>query len=154
MEDKMKLCSDMYIGFSSSSIDVLKEDLGLARAIEVAAKIWSRMGVYLAPILEKKYDLTDKSIPKIAAMLTDFLKDKLCFEATLKEASDTKALIMVKPCLEWTKFKEFKLPPLCYRLCYSLMEQLVKHLNADLTFAPGAQIRQGADRCEFIIQKQ
>jgi putative transposase len=84
----------------------------------------------------------------------DFLKDKLCIESTPKEVSDTKATIVVKPCLEWTKFKELKLPPLCYRLCYSFIEQLVKHLNPALTFTPGAQMRQGADRCEFIIQKQ
>lgn len=154
MEDKMKLCSDVYLGFSSSSIDVLREDLGLARAIEVAAKIWSRLGVYLAPILEKKYNLTEKSIPKITAMLSDFLKDKLCIDSTLKDVSETKAIIVVKPCLEWSKFKDLKLPPLCYRLCYSFIEQLVKHLNADLTFSPGAQMRQGADRCEFVIQKQ
>jgi hypothetical protein len=153
MEDKMKLCSDLYVGVSTTTLDVLREELGLARAIEVAAKVWGRLGTYLAPILEEKFSLTEKTIPEISTMLSDFLNDKLCFESTVKEASDEKAILVVKPCLEWNKFKEAKLPPLCYRLCYSLMEQLIKRLNPDIKFSPGAQMRQGADRCEFIIQK-
>lgn len=153
MEDKMKLCSDLYIGVSTTTIDVLREELGLARAIEVAAKVWGRLGTYLAPILEEKYSLSEKGIPEVTTMLNDFLNEKLCFESTIKESSDEKAIITVKPCLEWNKFKEAKLPPLCYRLCFSLMEQLIKRLNPDLNFAPGAQMRQGADRCEFVIQK-
>lgn len=136
-----------------NTIEVLREEMGLARAIETASKMWARFGTYLAPILEAKYELSDKNIPQITEMLNTFLREMLCFESAIIESSDTKSMISVKPCIEWTKFKEKRLPPLCYRMCYPMVENIIKQLNMDINFQPGAQTRQGADRCEFILSK-
>ncbi|NVM55201.1 MAG: hypothetical protein HWN66_15960 [Candidatus Helarchaeota archaeon] len=154
MDEKMKdLCSVIYMGLAMTTVEVLREDMGLARAIETSSKTWQRFGNYIAPILEEKYGLTEKTIPKITEMLNSFLKDILCFESSISESSDAKSVIIVKPCLEWTKFKEKHLPPLCYRMCYPMIESIVKQLNMDINFQSGAQMRQGADRCELVLTK-
>ena len=154
MDEKLKdLCSAIYVGLAMTTLEVLREEMGLARAIETASKTWQRFGTYIAPILEEAYGLTEKTIPNILEMLNTFLKDVLCFEASVTESSDTKGMITVKPCFEWTKFKEKRLPPLCYRLCYPMIESIVKQLNMDINFQPGAQLRQGADRCELVLTK-
>lgn len=136
-----------------NTIAVLREEMGLARAIDTASKIWQRLGEHMAPILEEKYALTEKTIPKVTEMINNFFKDVLCFESSVTESSDEKATIMIKPCREWNDFKSARLPPLCYRMCYPMVENLVKQLNVDIKFQPGAQIRQGADRCELTFTK-
>jgi hypothetical protein len=154
MDEKLKdFCSKIYLGLGMNALNVLREEMGLARAIQTCAKIWKNFGVYLAPILEEKYDLKEKNIPKVAEALNSFLRDTLRFESTISESSDEKAMIVVKPCIEWTKFKEAKLPPLCYQMCYAMVESIITQINQELKFQPGAQLRQGADRCEFILQK-
>lgn len=154
MDEKLKeLCSNIYVNTAMTTLEVLREDMGLARAIQTASKISSRLGNKLAPILKETYGLTETTIPKMIEMLNTFLKETLCFESSVTESGDDKAVITVKPCLEWTKFKENRLPPLCYRLCFPLIESIVKQLNMDVNFQPGAQMRQGADRCELIISK-
>ena len=154
MDEKLKdLCSNIYVNAAMTTVEVLREDMGLARAIETSSKIWSRLGTKLAPILKEKYELTDATVPNLIEMLNTFLKDVLCFESSVTESADDKAMITIKPCLEWTKFKENRLPPLCYRLCFPLIESIVKQLNMNVNFQPGAQMRQGADRCELIISK-
>lgn len=154
MAEKMKeICSNIYIGTAMTLIEVLREDMGLARAIDVAAKVWGRLGNHLAPIIQEQYGITAVTIPNIIEGLNSFLKEVLNFEAQVTESSDDKAVITVKPCLEWTKFKEGRLPPLCYRMCYSMIESIVKQINMELNFQAGAQMRQGADRCELIISK-
>ncbi len=155
MEEKLKdLCSEIYIGTAMTLIEVLREEMGLARAIDLASKIWGRLGTKLAPTIEEKYGLgTEKTIPKIVEAVNSFLHEILGFESTITESADDKATITVKPCLEWTKFKENRLPPLCYRMCYSLVESLVKQISMDINFQAGAQMRQGADRCELILTK-
>ncbi len=154
MEEKLKdLCSSIYVGLSMTTLDVLREDMGLARSIEISSKVWQRFGTYIAPVLAQKYQLTEKSIPNIAAVLNSFLKDALCFQSAISETSENKAIIVIKPCFEWNKFKEARLPPLCYRMCYSMVESIIKQLNSEIKFQPGAQMRQGADRCEFILMK-
>ena len=136
-----------------TTIEVLREEVGLARAIETSSKTWQRFGTYLAPILEEQYALSEKTIPKILEMLNTFLQEVLGFESSISESSDSKGIIVVKPCLQWVKFKENRLPPLCYRMCYSMIESIVKQLNMELNFQPGAQLRQGADRCELVLTK-
>ena len=136
-----------------TTVEVLREEMGLARAIEVASKTWQRFGTFIAPILEEKIGLEEKNIPKIVEMLNVFLKDILSFEVTVTESSDTKGVLTVKPCVQWIKFKEKRLPPLCYRMCYPMIESIVKQLNMEINFAPGAQMRQGADRCELVLTK-
>ncbi|HUX99821.1 MAG TPA: methanogen output domain 1-containing protein [Candidatus Deferrimicrobium sp.] len=154
MEEKLKdFCSKMYLGLSMNALNVLREDMGLARAIQTCAKIWKNFGVYLAPILEEKYGLTEKTIPKVAETINSFLRDYLGFESTISESSDDKAMIVIKPCYQWIKFKEARLPPLCYQMCYAMFESIITQLNQDIKFQPGAQLRQGADRCELILQK-
>ena len=154
MDEKLKeLCSNIYVNTAMTTLEVLREDMGLARAIQTASKISSRLGNKLAPILKETYGLTETTIPKMIEMLNTFLKETLCFESSVTESGDDKAVITVKPCLEWTKFKENRLPPLCYRLCFPLIESIVKQLNMDVNFQPGAQMRQGADRCELILTK-
>ncbi|MHA1650805.1 MAG: methanogen output domain 1-containing protein [Candidatus Helarchaeota archaeon] len=154
MDEKLKdFCSNIYVRTAMTTLEVLREDMGLARAIDIASKIWTRLGTKLAPLLQEKYELTEMNIPKIVEMLNTFLKDVLCFESSITESSDDKAVITIKPCLEWTKFKEARLPPLCYRMCYPMIENIVKQLNMDINFQPGAQMRQGADRCELVFTK-
>jgi hypothetical protein len=154
MDEKFKdLCSEIYIGLASTFVEVLREEMGLARAIETSSKTWQRFGTNIAPVLAEKYDLAEKSIPQITEMLNRFLKEMLCFESVISESSDAKSMITVKPCIEWTKFKEKRLPPLCYRMCFPMIESIVKQLNMEINFQPGAQARQGADRCELILTK-
>ncbi|MHA1265450.1 MAG: methanogen output domain 1-containing protein [Candidatus Helarchaeota archaeon] len=147
------LCSSIYIGLATTSLEVLREEMGLARAIELASKTWQRFGTNFAPILEEKFNLTEKTIPHIANILNTFLQEVFCFESTITESTDEKAILTIKPCKEWNEFKAKRLPPLCYRMCYSMIESLVKQLNTDINFQPGAQMRQGADRCELILTK-
>ncbi len=154
MDEKLKdLCSNIYLNTAMTTVEVLREDMGLARAIEISSKIWARLGIKLAPILKEKYELTEPTIPKMIEMLNTFLQEVLCFESSVTESSDDKAMITIKPCFEWIKFKENRLPPLCYRMCYPMIESIVKQLNMELKFQPGAQMRQGADRCELILTK-
>ncbi|MHA1277275.1 MAG: L-2-amino-thiazoline-4-carboxylic acid hydrolase [Candidatus Helarchaeota archaeon] len=155
MEEKLKdLCSGIYIGTAMTMIEVLREEMGLGPAIQLAEKVWQRLGTRLALLIEEKYEIgTEKTLPKIIEALNLFLQEALGFESSITESGDNKAIIIIKPCLEWTKFKENRLPPLCYRMCYSLVESLVKQINMDINFQAGAQMRQGADRCELILTK-
>ena len=154
MDEKLKdLCAKIHLGLSMETLSVLREEMGLARSIQICSKVWKRFGVYLAPVLEESYGLEEKNIPKIAEMVTNFLKEVLNFEVTISESSEDKAMIVIKPCYQWVKFKEARLPPLCYQMCYPMIESIVTQLNLDIKFQPGAQLRQGADRCELILQK-
>ncbi|MHA1376963.1 MAG: L-2-amino-thiazoline-4-carboxylic acid hydrolase [Candidatus Helarchaeota archaeon] len=147
-----EVTSNIYLNMCLSILEVLKEEIGLARGVSTAEAIWRRFGSKIRQFLTEKLEVTDNDIPGIAELIKKFYTEILNFpdvQVSEKDA-DGAHIVTIRNCPIWKAIKENRLPPLCHKaFCNGFVETLTRELNPGIIFAKGAEYRQGADRCEF-----
>ncbi|MFX0133383.1 MAG: L-2-amino-thiazoline-4-carboxylic acid hydrolase [Candidatus Hodarchaeota archaeon] len=156
MTDDKTVTSSIYINLCLSILEVLKEEIGLARGVSTAEAIWRRFSSKVRPYLVDKLEISDNDIPAIAKLIKGYYSDILNFpnvEIMVKEDEGGNTMIQIRDCPIWKAIKENRLPPLCHKaFCNGFVETIVRELNPALIFEKGAEYRQGADRCEFHMK--
>lgn len=145
MED---LAPKIYTSLLGATLAGLKEDVGLARAIQIGEKIWRLFGDEIAPMLATE----GNSMQDVAQAVAKFFKEFLQFPEVEVKDEEKKSIILIHECPIWKQLKEKRLPPLCHKFENAAIESIVRTLNPSLIFAKGAEYRQGANRCEFEVK--
>lgn len=148
-----ELIQELYNSLLSSTIASLKDELGLARGVNVAENIWKRFAEDMFPVLKEKYGLTSSEIPDVAEFMKKVYTDIFGFTNVTVSGDAEKSTLVIRDCHIWTMFKQKRLPPLCHKLKDKFAETIVRLANPSIVFGVGAHYRQGADRCEFELKK-
>ena len=151
-----EVTSNIYLNICLSILEVLKEEIGLARGVATAEAIWRRFASKIRQFITDKFENNDDSISSIANLIKRYYVEILNFpnvEVTEKDTEETH-VVTIRDCPIWKAIKENRLPPLCHQaFCNGFVETITRELNPSLIFNKGAEYRQGADRCEFEWKK-
>ncbi|NHI91544.1 MAG: hypothetical protein EAX96_03505 [Candidatus Lokiarchaeota archaeon] len=148
-----EMIQNLYNSLLVSTIATLKDELGLARGVNVAENTWKRFAEDIFPALKEKYQLNSAEIPDVAEFLKKIYTDIFGFKNVEVTGNADKSILVIKECHIWTLLKEKRLPPLCHKLKDKFVETIVRLANPSIVFGVGAHYRQGADRCEFELKK-
>ncbi len=146
----------IYLNLCISILEVLKEEIGLARGVSTAEAIWRRFGSKIKQYLTQKFEVWNNTIPGIADLIKRYYTDILNFPEVeiIEKESESGRIITIRNCPIWKALKENRLPPLCHQaFCNGFVETITRELNPSIIFAKGAEYRQGADRCEFELKE-
>lgn len=79
----------------------VEDALGIDRAVEMDADVWSRFGGYEARLLLKVFDWKEQGIPKLVRAL-NYAPSWLFFDYSVEQVSETEARFQVQKCLAQT----------------------------------------------------
>ena len=147
-----ELIQDLYNSLLTSTLSSLKDELGLARGVNVAENIWKKFAEDMFPSLKERYGLTSSEIPDVAEFLKRIYTDIFGFTNVSVDGDAEKSVLTVRDCHIWIMLKKKRLPPLCHKLKDKFAETIVRLANPSIVFGVGAHYRQGADRCEFELK--
>ncbi|MHA1797535.1 MAG: hypothetical protein ACTSVY_03715 [Candidatus Helarchaeota archaeon] len=148
-----EMIQELYNSLMISTLATLKDELGLARGVNVAENMWKRFAEDFFPILKEKYQLNSTEIPDVATFIKNILMDVFGFQNVEVKGDADKSVLVIKECHIWTMLKKKRIPPLCHKLMDKFIETIVRLSNPSVVFGIGAHYRQGADRCEFEMKK-
>lgn len=151
-----EVTSNVYLNLCLSILEVLKEEIGLARGVSVAEAIWRRFASKIRKYLNEKFEIKGETISEIANLIKLFYTDILNFSDVQVAGKETEEsqIVTIRDCPIWKAAKDNRLPPLCHKaFCNGFVETITRELNPGIIFSKGAEYRQGADRCEFEWKK-
>ena len=148
-----EMTQQVYNSLVISTLATLKDELGLARGVNVAENVWKKFAEDIFPALKEKYQLNSTEIPAVAEFLKKIYMEIFGFKNVEVTGDADKSVLTVRECHIWTLLKSKRLPPLCHKLKDKFAETIVRLANPSIVFGVGAHYRQGADRCEFELKK-
>ncbi|MHC1590552.1 MAG: hypothetical protein ACXQS8_00530 [Candidatus Helarchaeales archaeon] len=142
------LASKIYTSLFTATLAGLREEVGLARAVQIGEKIWRLFGEDIVELSPPSGD----SVHDVAEAVAKFFTDVLKYENVEVKDEESKSVVTVRDCPLWKILKEKRLPPLCHKFANAAVENMVRKMNPSLIFSKGAEYRQGANRCEFEVK--
>ena len=149
----MSELKEYFFTWFSSSILTLKEELGLARGLEISESLWKRLAEDLFPVFNEKIKIEEENelavtVTFISKVLTDILGVN-DVETTIGGDS---ASLKLNDCPFWKIIKEKKLPLATHNLAITFIETLGRLKNPGLIFDKIGMktMAQGGDYCEYI----
>lgn len=150
-----ELLKKFFLTYFSSSIFTIKEELGLARGIQVAESLWKRFAEDIYPDLSEQIMTEGDELIATVQFLAGVFRDILQFEQVEIKENEDSASICLNNCPFWNKIKEKKLPPVTHKLCFAFIETLARLKSPSLILDKiGCKsMEQGGAYCEFIWKR-
>ncbi len=148
----VNLLKEFFLTFFTSSMTSIKEELGLARGMNIAEALWKRLAEDIFPIVNKEIQTEGDELTSTVKFLEKVFTDLLQFENVESRVGDNSASLKLNDCPFWNQIKEKKLPPAAHNLCSAFIETLARLKSPGLIFDKiGCRsMAQGGKYCEFV----